>query len=216
MIKRLLGAAVLATLFAFIFSRASSASVLVDDGDYTLDTVTSLEWLDLSSTVGYSYNDVIANNGVNYIADGWHYATRADFLKLASDAGIPTSIASSNVNFSIAASNALNLMGMLGVTNSFGDFTESFGLLGEQVGDLIATGDLYVGLSYGVGADAYGTLSWPDIGLNGEGSYLIRNVEVAETPLPGSIALFLSSLGLVALIAWRRKTSAGSLRSMTA
>jgi hypothetical protein len=187
------------------FSTTSHASVLVDDGDYTLDTDTNLEWLDLSKTVGYSYDDVIANAGVDYIADGWHYATRADFLQLATDAGIPASIGPGDANFSIAASNAQNLIGLLGITNSFGDFTESFGLLGDQIGGSVATGDLYASLSFSVGADAYGTLSWPNIGSDGEGSYLIRDAQVAATPLPASSILFMSGLGLIGFVAWRSK-----------
>ena len=60
---------------------------LVDHGSYTTDTATNLNWLDLSATYGLSYNQVMGNSGVNYIAEGWRYATSSELATLFTDAG---------------------------------------------------------------------------------------------------------------------------------
>ena len=43
---------------------ASVNSALVDKGTYTTDTASELDWLDLSITVGQSYNATIANKRI--------------------------------------------------------------------------------------------------------------------------------------------------------
>ena len=47
-------------VFAFFAVSAGPANAtLLDFGDFTTDTETGLDWLDLSETVGLSYNDVL-------------------------------------------------------------------------------------------------------------------------------------------------------------
>jgi hypothetical protein len=50
------------------------------DGKITLDTTTSLQWLDVTETKGCSVNQVLAGQAgqINWIAIGWRYATLAE------------------------------------------------------------------------------------------------------------------------------------------
>jgi len=77
--SRLLGAVAI-----FIVSLSSNASLL-DNGNTTIDTGTGLEWLDITLTVGQSYNDVLASSFVT--TDGYQYATEAEVEQLFTNAG---------------------------------------------------------------------------------------------------------------------------------
>lgn len=69
--SRLLGAVCACTL-AF-----NANAAIVDNGTYTTDTATGLDWLDLTATAGMSYNQVTAELGAGGLFEGWTYATRA-------------------------------------------------------------------------------------------------------------------------------------------
>ncbi|NOX09698.1 MAG: VPLPA-CTERM sorting domain-containing protein [Gammaproteobacteria bacterium] len=47
---------------------------LIDKGTYTSDTVSGLDWLDLTATTGLSYNYVSSQLGSGGLFDGWSYA----------------------------------------------------------------------------------------------------------------------------------------------
>lgn len=67
----------------------SQASTLVDYGGYAVDTNTGLQWLDVSTTLNRSYNDVSANFTTH--GDpvyGYRYATGAEIAQLVHDAGV--------------------------------------------------------------------------------------------------------------------------------
>jgi len=63
-----------------------ASAALIDQGATTLDTVTGLEWLDLTATVGQSYNAVAGGFG-GFIAAGFQFATRSQATTLFSNAG---------------------------------------------------------------------------------------------------------------------------------
>ena len=68
---------------------AQASSILIDKGDFTYDPDTRLQWLDVTSTAGLSYNDVITNNGVDFVKNGWRYATDFEVDQLYRHAGLP-------------------------------------------------------------------------------------------------------------------------------
>ena len=79
---------VLATFALMTASISMSANAtIVDLGNTTLDTQTNLEWLDLTATIGKSYNEVIGGFG-NYIADGYRYANTTEVTTLFTNAGV--------------------------------------------------------------------------------------------------------------------------------
>lgn len=53
-------------------------SELVDLGTITRDTDTGLDWLDLTETVGRSYDDVSSSFGLGQEFYGWRYATNTE------------------------------------------------------------------------------------------------------------------------------------------
>ena len=77
-----------------IFSQASMAAFVardlhvVGDGLLTFDSVTNLEWLDVTASVGRSYNDVATQLGGGGDFAGFRYATLGEMETLYQDAGI--------------------------------------------------------------------------------------------------------------------------------
>src|SRR4030095_4289327 len=60
----------------------SSHAVLISHGDYTRDTATKLNWLDVNLTAGICYNAILGGAG-DYIPHGWRYATGSEIDALA-------------------------------------------------------------------------------------------------------------------------------------
>jgi hypothetical protein len=67
----------LATAATALILSTSANAAIIDNGTYTTDTSTGLDWLDLTATAGMSYNQVSAELGAGGIFEGWTYATRA-------------------------------------------------------------------------------------------------------------------------------------------
>ncbi|ARN74883.1 hypothetical protein [Oceanicoccus sagamiensis] len=65
----------------------SVKAAFIDLGNITLDTNTSLEWLDVTETAGRSYNDVFTeiNSTSGLGKQGWRYATTSEFHTLVSN-----------------------------------------------------------------------------------------------------------------------------------
>jgi hypothetical protein len=58
---------------------ASSQATLIDNGTFTTDDVSGLDWLDMSFTDGLSYNQVDLALGAGGTLAGWRFATTAEF-----------------------------------------------------------------------------------------------------------------------------------------
>jgi len=65
----------------------NASAVLVDNGDFTTDTRTGLDWLDITQTGGASYNDVTAQLGVGGLFEGWVYASSTQVSEFFTSAG---------------------------------------------------------------------------------------------------------------------------------
>lgn len=57
-------------------------AALIDNGDFTTDSTTNLQWLDLTLTRGRSYNDVASQFGAGGEFEGWRHATFSDLNTL--------------------------------------------------------------------------------------------------------------------------------------
>lgn len=75
---------ILVAMLALLTSAPSSRAALVSvdlsepgDGLLTLDTATSLEWLDLTVTIGFTYNRVAAGDG-GFTSQGFRHATPSE------------------------------------------------------------------------------------------------------------------------------------------
>lgn len=74
----------LATL-TMAFAAIQAHAVLVDNGTYTTDTDTELDWLDMSFTNGMSYNAVVSAITGGSL-NGWRFATSSEFDTLINSA----------------------------------------------------------------------------------------------------------------------------------
>ncbi len=89
---------------------ASSASAtLFDSGTSMIDTDTGLEWLDLTETIGDSWNQVEASSFV--AVDGYVHATEAQVETLFRNAGFLTTDAAADPSNDTAANTLLNFLG---------------------------------------------------------------------------------------------------------
>jgi len=50
-------------------------AAIIDNTTYTTDTASGLDWLDLTETVGRTYDDISSKFGSGQEFDGWRYAT---------------------------------------------------------------------------------------------------------------------------------------------
>lgn len=65
----------------------SCLAALVDHGTFTSDTLSGLDWLDLTITRGQSYDDVTGQMGAGQAYEGWRYASRDEVREFWADAG---------------------------------------------------------------------------------------------------------------------------------
>lgn len=106
-----------------LHTNCAQASLIVldwnnpNDGRITLDTKTGLEWLDLSATIGRSYDEVRLEVGPGGEFVGFRHATDVEVLNLWENAGIPMI-----GNFTYYSANFLPvqyLMNHIGITWDF-------------------------------------------------------------------------------------------------
>ncbi|HVJ41023.1 MAG TPA: hypothetical protein VM639_05985 [Dongiaceae bacterium] len=207
------------TVFTSFPARASS--ILMDQGDATYDPATHLLWLDITATAGLSYNDVMTNNGVDYIKNGWHYATDFDVYDFYRDAGLPLA-SNPNGSFFYATNasqsgypdrehDAYVLGSQLGWTSLFSD--DGFSTTGLfnihqtprnpatlGVATLFILGYLKNGPdSEFIVDEELDSLTKSDR-IPGTGSMLVRNADISLVPIPDGMIPF--SLTLFGLTAW--------------
>ncbi len=87
---------------------------LVDLGGVTRDTATGMDWLDVSETAGYSFDQVVANEG-GWYSQGWIYATEHQVRALLEHYVAPLA-----VGFSTDAA-AVSILDLLSVTALLSD-----------------------------------------------------------------------------------------------
>ena len=93
---------------ASLFSSGINAEI-IDNGNYTTDTLTGLDWLDISETKGLSYYQVLSLIEEGGKLEGWTYATRQQINTFFSNAGLIKSLNSKkNLN---SVSRLLDLLG---------------------------------------------------------------------------------------------------------
>jgi hypothetical protein len=201
-----------AATFCVLGIQEASATTLVDKGVYTLDTTTGLDWLDLTLTKGYTYNQVTTNTGgANFIAQGWRYATAVELGQFFTDAGGSGTYPESTGTIGDSTWNTVMLLedlmgtGHAGDPNWQGILADPWApapLLYQQGGTIISFNDpgfIDAELrtdSGGIGRDQFGF-----------SSFLIRD-HVATTPIPASLLMLATALGAMGFAGWRRRSAA--------
>jgi hypothetical protein len=116
--RGLLAAVATASLLALVGVRAGEAVLIsAGGGSLTVDTETSLAWLDLTLSVNMSLNEVSAELGPGGDFEGFRYATQAEVAQLFQHAGFPApnvSGAASGFNSALV----LALLDLVGATIS--------------------------------------------------------------------------------------------------
>lgn len=188
-------------VITFFISATVNASVVsvdwnnADDNLITYDTVTGLNWLDLTETRDLSYDSVFAELSGGTL-DGWRYATSTEVVTLWQNFGVNFSVATSGevggtVKFSVD-------QGVLDAADILGDTypaSEFFGVVGfssdlELLGAVVnSSSTFYYPLEYSA------TNSYVPENV---GSYLVRTSNpgpiVSPVPVPAAAWLFGSAL----------------------
>jgi hypothetical protein len=213
---KLLGVVALLALFGMV---PGDAAPLVDLGDKTYDPNTELVWLDVSATVSRSYNYVQANLlGPSQPYAGYRYATVAEVNTLFVDAGI-TVFSNHGADTSISA-----LIGLLGGP-TFLPAPDFFGLGGMTADEYPLDTSFVYWMELISGTDEFND-SFAGVGGTGPkagpvpadfgGSFLVHSLRgstappINEVPLPTTLPLFATGLGMMGLLAWRRKRTAAA------
>lgn len=201
-------------LVTVLFSTTTNAALVERDwktsGDnlITYDPGTNLDWLELTASLGVSYNSMILEFGVGGQYEGFRYATQADILTLWGNAGTQATTGD-----------------MFGDPAGFAATQDLLTKLGIQRTDIKPTYTQYLTSAFYQGSDPttsdtpIALLSWTDAfnpsynnnihagtwvksgSSSGIGSWLVR--ESSVVPIPGAVWLFGS--GLIGLVGFARR-----------
>ena len=191
---------------ALVLSTNVSAA-LIDNGMITSDDSTGLEWLDLTETVGMSYDQVTAQMATGGSLAGWSYATSSQIASLFDSAGgsgdyTGWSEANNGVVESVSAfwgySRALTKFSKFlfaEVDTTRPDANHRYGQISDGLNSTNwETGDYMVIMR----------ASWPD--AYGESYTSSALVRASVVPVPAAVWLFGS--GLIGLISVARRNKA--------
>lgn len=182
---------------------------LIDRGNYTSDTSSGLDWLDLNETAGMSVTSALSWN------QGWSYANETQVSSLLSHFGIQYGFnPGSTLVLNVTSQQARGFMDLLGETywsRYYGPDFVIAGSLGGFYNSVAGTGGRSTYLCISLGACANGSFvhdtDQSTYTAANVGQFLVRNSLTQPIPEPETYALMLAGLGLLGLMARRRKQS---------
>ena len=157
------------------------------DGLITRDTQSALEWLDITQTFGFTFDEILQGIGNSWYAEGWRFATTGEVSSMIYDyAGVLVGCDGCPSYSPIPESTANSLIGLFGANpNGWVNAYFDDGPTSEHVGQFAVSFNQTF-LQYIVAVEAPNgiarTVSSPELG-----SALVRPV-----PIPSSIWLMLS------------------------
>jgi len=211
--SRRLGRLVAGTCAALLSMSADAALVqrdLTTPGDHylTFDTVTGLEWLDLTLTNGVSYNSVAAGFGEFTTAYGFAFATQAQTVVLFANAGLsPISGSTSDASKLTAGGTLVALVGCA-ANCATSPSSRGFADLNNFSSTSATTPAVTVtpGVNVSWDADGAGVLG-KALPIAGAGVWLVR-----AAPVPEPSAFWLLAIGILGLVgsSSRRRRAGGA------
>jgi hypothetical protein len=200
---------VLAVMLASFMSTAQAILMKEDlsapgDGLLTYDSSTGLEWLNVTLTLNYSYNDVMAGSGGYTTILGFRYATANDLIQLFNDVGISPSNGSYDP-FGFQQVNTL-MYQFLGLTSANYNSRAisalyedpSFSVLGEHQAAGLYTND------YGQWVVVLGGIVQNT--TRGGSSFLVRDSAPLPSTIPEPSQILLFGAGLAGLLGTRLRS----------
>ncbi|MGB8274729.1 MAG: PEP-CTERM sorting domain-containing protein [Alphaproteobacteria bacterium] len=173
----------------------------------TRDTNTGLDWLDVTSTLGLSYNQAEASSFVTAL--GFRHATVAEVQALYSDFGIGIQDGSFvGANFA-GAEQLISLMGCTDCSDSLFAYQGGLANMGDPL--LAAIPYTHADLWYLEAQSFFETpVGKGDVPSKPAGNYLVRlDPPGPYVAVPEPMSLSLISFGLIAIGAFRRRRTAG-------
>jgi len=186
-------------------------AALVNHGDYASDTVTGLNWYNMTLTQGLSYDQTVAE--LSTTLSGWQLATADQVRQLYTDAGLPPSTyvpeLSGYVTQVDTLSAAVGDTLLLHHASQYVSGVDGFYL--QNPADL-AQNMAYVADAMLDGNDnatiagpGLAGFVWADQGIANYAPFLVSAASPSEVPEPAGLAIF--GAGLLALAGWRRMSA---------
>jgi len=211
--SKLLASAALSVLTLFA---APSQAAIVDalDHSYLTDTNSQLDWLDVTTSKGQSYNYVSGQFGAGEVYAGWRYATGREFNGLVS-AWTGKSISPTNYGI-VGQENHLyaridGLIEMLSTASAPASRNDWLYTLKGLIADTPVVSGWHLAAfmrDKDVGLDLTYAHSWAQLdGLSSDhiGSFLVRDTLIA-TPIPAAVFMFAPAL--LGFLGFRRRRRA--------
>ena len=193
------------SIFLSVVSYGASAA-LIDNGTYTTDTESGLDWRDLSITDGQAYNSAPTLN------PGWRYATNTEvesIFKILFNGYYNTTEGYSNSSDGVYADQSIdvdNFISLFGITGENASANFSWGFYEDESTTLRILGvtNFFDGRTIVYGPDH--SLDYDRYRSTGSGS--VGNYLVRETVVPIPAAVWLFGSGLIGLIGVARRKKA--------
>ncbi len=186
---------------------AGAQATLIDHGDYLTDTLTGFDWLDVTKTLGQSYDGVTGQLKAGGALEGWRYASGLELNTLVGDyTGVPISTPGFE---SQTYNNLAGLVALLGVTYNTRSERGVRGILADTPGSspnnhwaaLVA--DSLIEAGFFDYTSTHDAIAHNGTGYANVGSFLVRApIAHADIPEPGTLSLL--GLGLSILV-WRKQ-----------
>ena len=185
------------------------------DGLITRDTATNLDWLDLTPTIGLSFNQVAGGAG-GWTSLGFRYATTTEVMGLYTDAGI---VIFGGTTSPLNVPGVSLLLGLMGITSTVGPTPSetAIGLAESVPPDPTFAGTGFITLfpalppstPVDIASAAVTSAPFPGLpskseGSNQRGSYLVRTAVIGTVPEPAISSLILLGIAVAGLVSRRR------------
>ncbi len=165
---------ILLALLLDLLVAGDAHATLIDLGGVTRDTATQLDWLDVTTTVGLSMNDIAADVG-GYANAGWRHAKTIEVCDLFISHG--AGLAPCPLNQDVSGNLNVPLINLLGITIAGPVSTESFGWFEGGFADIGFAGVYYrsdTNRSITGVIPEFPTLDGRDTASLGYGNFLVR------------------------------------------